>query len=1326
MYSPSNIIDPVNANYLNHGMSDDMSANRYDGKQAAYLNNDVDSMLMLNRHSPTQNSFANMNRDPIQHNQNQSVPYRRVRPEPISEKTLVGSMVGYLHDVIGTGENFNKHSQTTKQQQQHNCVQSGSSTLLSKAPSNSQAASEIKEQIEWLHYENINLLCSTNFTSNSWNLYNNNSTPNLFNNVAGTNKNSTKFQNCHFSSSNILLVLGYKTGFSIWTINVNGVATEVLSIREPNITHVKILQLENPQKVLIAICKLILSDNDPPQLNNHDIASNENFTSSSNSQYNSAQDLHQDSQANPEFNKIPNNSEPQQTQQIAIVNLLNGEFLHEILFNGTVLDMKSNADLLCVNSWNRIDAFDLNTFEHRFSLNSCYTYVSKSNGKSTNPFALGSRWLAFADKKFHVILSSQGGVSMDIEQSYTSSVLNTAKNISKGLVKISETVANVVSKKKNSSSNCSSSDHSPRGNGTKNRHDSKEDFQPGICTILDTQKYVNNSRKSQMLHDENQNWIVAHFLAHQEALYALEFNPNGRLLVSADCLGQYFNVFQINTNSYKCTRTVVKHLYSLYRGDTTSKVRNISFSNDSRWLAIGTKRGTTHVFPINSYGGVVNARTHSKPHLVNRSAKHQRTAGFVENEEGSYNSTNSSNSNINSLLTNTNLNSSEMQQYQMQQMLQQQYDNSLSTPIVHNNNPKLRSLMEPFIIPVYGQLKQPNTNSTFQSSVLSANTMQATGGSGLLTTVNNANHDRTSSSEKCSTGTNGGSLVGLNSSVANIGANCPNIAVTALSSAALVTENMTQFGIKNFSSLATNTSNLIQYDNVQAIAIFGESRGYLSPEEPRDHRPKPVNSLFIISDVNGNLVEYTLDVMVDTSKAAGNKATNDSPILLKITPKAQWPLERFVASDEIKYPIESDNPLILNSNINNKQRNNSNESGLQGAQTNYSMNSFSPNNMNSLNSLSSYQTAPNSLVVQPSSNDEWIKQIEISTHIGPHRRLFMGPQFVFKTFNSNLTTTKLTSNSSSVISDVETPIIDLSGDIELNTLDLTLNSNASSNIPARDDKISLTQPVKITHSLSKTLKAQQKFDCTPTFIEVGAGSFQEGMPVLCGSQGSRGSQKSLNKDTDLLTESIAESLAEAMNDLNTTHQQNIPFNQRILQQNKSRQMQHPVSATNVTPAIAITNNLSQNISKANQPHPLLINTHQNSVPTIPILAPSSLSSNNSVFTPGSYFMINQSLSGASNIDTTINSNANNHQNNQGPNLHHTSSTSFTSSGSSSSNNSSNMNNEDDNSGISSNSSSIHNSLSLAKRGIDLNEPYHRSDAPSLENIQFHDDINLLH
>ena len=184
--------------------------------------------------------------------------------------------------------------------------------------------------------------------------------------------------------------------------------------------------------------------------------------------------------------------------------------------------------------------------------------------------------------------------------------------------------------------------------------------------------------------------------------------------------------------------------------------------------------------------------------------------------------------------------------------------------------------------------------------------------------------------------------------------------------------------------------------------------------------------------MNGNLVEYVLDVLVDTSKSTGNKPTNDSPIQLKITPKAQWPLQRFISSDEVSYPIEMDNPLLMNDIYRNSLRKQS--SGSESSQTTVVPNNFSPNSMQSF-SPSLYSTAPNSLSSNQGATNDWIKMIEVSTHIGPHRRLFMGPQFVFKTFNSNLTTTMLNPTSSSVMSDVETPIIDLSGDIELNSLE---------------------------------------------------------------------------------------------------------------------------------------------------------------------------------------------------------------------------------------------------------------------------------------------------
>lgn len=35
-----------------------------------------------------------------------------------------------------------------------------------------------------------------------------------------------------------------------------------------------------------------------------------------------------------------------------------------------------------------------------------------------------------------------------------------------------------------------------------------------------------------------------------------------------------------------------------------------------------------------------------------------------------------------------------------------------------------------------------------------------------------------------------------------------------------------------------------------------------------------------------------------------------------------------------------------------------------------------------------------------SDSDQWLSRVEIITHAGPHRRLWMGPQFIFKTYNT--------------------------------------------------------------------------------------------------------------------------------------------------------------------------------------------------------------------------------------------------------------------------------------------------------------------------------------
>jgi hypothetical protein len=59
------------------------------------------------------------------------------------------------------------------------------------------------------------------------------------------------------------------------------------------------------------------------------------------------------------------------------------------------------------------------------------------------------------------------------------------------------------------------------------------------------------------------------------------------------------------------------------------QVQDIAFAADSRWVAVSTLRGTTHVFPITPYGGPVGIRTHATPHVVNRLSRFHRSAGLM-------------------------------------------------------------------------------------------------------------------------------------------------------------------------------------------------------------------------------------------------------------------------------------------------------------------------------------------------------------------------------------------------------------------------------------------------------------------------------------------------------------------------------------------------------------------------------------------------------------------------------------------------------------------------------------------------------------------------
>ncbi|XP_043803188.1 uncharacterized protein LOC122720492 isoform X2 [Apis laboriosa] len=366
----------------------------------------------------------------------------------------------------------------------------------------------------------------------------------------------------------LLLVLGYTTGVQVWLIAATGEATEVLSWRQgvvrtlrilPNPKtddeHVDLFELKRP---MVAICD---SAGPGPQFCN-----------------------------------------------ISFISLKTGEQTKSIKFKNPVCDILANKRSIVVTFLEKIAVFDARTLEDVLTVTTCYA----SPGPNPNPIALGSRWLAYSEKKLLPVKRSSGGCEGEGVQSYTATVLYAAKSLGKGLRGLGETVASSLT-----------------GNSVSPvviNNTGSDVTQPGVITILDLQA----AKEEKELDDANIETVIAHFTAHSDAIVAMTFDLSGALLMTADKRGHDFHVFRIQPHPGGPTLAAVHHLYILHRGDTTAKVQDMVFSSDTRWAAISTVRGTTHVFPVAPYGGPVGIRTHSTPHVVNRLSRFHRSAGLMD------------------------------------------------------------------------------------------------------------------------------------------------------------------------------------------------------------------------------------------------------------------------------------------------------------------------------------------------------------------------------------------------------------------------------------------------------------------------------------------------------------------------------------------------------------------------------------------------------------------------------------------------------------------------------------------------------------------------
>uniref|UniRef100_A0A8D1NEP0 BCAS3 microtubule associated cell migration factor n=1 Tax=Sus scrofa TaxID=9823 RepID=A0A8D1NEP0_PIG len=671
---------------------------------------------------------------------------------------------------------------------------------------------------------------------------------------------------------------------------------------------------------------------------------------------------------------------------VDLYSLRTGEMVKSIQFKTPIYDLHCNKRILVVVLQEKIAAFDSCTFTKKFFVTSCYPCP----GPNMNPIALGSRWLAYAENKLIRCHQSRGGACGDNIQSYTATVISAAKTLKTGLTMVGKVVTQLTGTLPSGVTEDDVAIHS---------NSRRSPLVPGIITVIDTETVG----EGQML------------------------------LVTTDTLGHDFHVFQILTHPWSSSQSAVHHLYTLHRGETEAKVQDICFSHDCRWVVVSTLRGTSHVFPINPYGGQPCVRTHMSPRVVNRMSRFQKSAGLEEIEQELTSKQGGRCSPVPGL-------SSSPSGSPLHGKLNSQdsYNN-----FANNNpgNPRLSPLPSLMVLMPLAQIKQPMTLGTITKRT----------GPYLF------------------------------------GAGCFSIKAPCK--------------VKPPSQISPSKS---MGGEFCVAATFGTSRSWFAnnaglKREKDQSKQVVVESLYIIS-CYGTLVEH---VMEPRPLSTAPKISDDTPLEMMTSPRASWTLVRTPQWNELQPPFNANHPLLLAADAVQYY-----QFLLAGL--------VPPGSPGPITRHGSYDSLASDHSGQ--EDEEWLSQVEIVTHTGPHRRLWMGPQFQFKTIHPSGQTTVI-SSSSSVLqshgpSDTPQPLSDFdTDDLDLNSLRIQ---------PVRSDPVSMpgsSRPVSDRRGISTVIDAASgTFDRSVTLLEV-CGSWPEGFGLR--------HMTSMEHTEEGLRERLADAMAES-------------------------------------------------------------------------------------------------------------------------------------------------------------------------------------------------------
>ncbi|XP_022102126.1 breast carcinoma-amplified sequence 3 homolog isoform X2 [Acanthaster planci] len=727
----------------------------------------------------------------------------------------------------------------------------------------------------------------------------------------------------------IFLAIGYTNGVQIWSIPPSGDAQEVLSLRQGPVRILRIL----PTPYVTAI-------------SNHQ----------------------QDKR--PLVALCDGASSSQPFCSVSLLSLKTGEQVHNISFKTPVCDVLGNRRLIVVALQEKVAAFDAVSFKSLFCITSCYP----ASSPNLNPLALGTRWLAYADRKLIPTHQSGGGVCRETSQSYKATVIHAAKAITKGITAFSESLGKLATSKLSTSPPRQESPvDKPSAAPLNIKHGT-----PGVVTIIDTGSVEGEFNVTE---ESSGDGIMAHFPAHiNESISALAFDPSGTLLFTAGSQGHSFHIFRIMNHPCSSGLGAIHHLYTLYRGDTAAKVQDVSFTNDSRWVAVSTMRETTHVFPITPYGGPVSSRTHTPAKIVNKESRFHKSAGLDELVDTGRGSPVHG---LSESPTSSGFHSPEP-------ISSLGHSGALTSAAV--SNPRLPPYPPPVTITPLVQIKQP----------------------AILASV--------------------GAVAGMTGSASR-----PR-------------------------SASSQTAAVSDY--VCISTCFASSRAHFvtsskGTREKNDGSIKQtsVDSLFIMG-CHGNLVEHYLEPK--TLQTSGRKI-EDNALELSVTEHAHWSLQRGMNWSERRPPLSGFNHLLI-----------TNDAKHTIANTAGSMLTSVPRSESS-DSIRSAHSSPDSDFDEP-----WLSQVEMVTHAGPHRRLWMGPQFKFKTVPQPSSTTVLSSTSSALLSDGletnRTAMEMTQDDLDLKPLRIQ---------PLRSDPVPTPQ-LRSSEGSSQALASSQEASSLPTCIEYGS------------------------------------------------------------------------------------------------------------------------------------------------------------------------------------------------------------------------------------------------